>query len=112
VLVHGTEFLEVDRRYNYTTPKTFLELIKLYKNVLLRKRKQTQVRGWDVCSDAVRPMHEGQGIGAWSLETTRLRATCCVGLSPSPVVMWSCPPSSTCNSCVCLWHVTDSSGQH
>jgi hypothetical protein len=37
--------LEVDRRYNYTTPKTFLELIKLYKNVLLRKRKQTQVKG-------------------------------------------------------------------
>jgi len=36
------EYLEVDRRYNYTTPKTFLELIKLYKNVLLRKRKQTQ----------------------------------------------------------------------
>jgi hypothetical protein len=36
------EFFEVERRYNYTTPKTFLELIKLYKNVLLRKRKQTQ----------------------------------------------------------------------
>lgn len=38
------KFLEVERRYNYTTPKTFLELIKLYKNVLLRKRKATQVR--------------------------------------------------------------------
>eukprot|EP00983_Pelagomonas_calceolata_P089513 1157319-Pelagomonas_calceolata.AAC.12 len=36
------KYLELDRRYNYTTPKTFLELIKLYKNVLLRKRKQTQ----------------------------------------------------------------------
>ena len=34
--------METDRRSNYTTPKTFLELIKLYKNVLLRKRKQTQ----------------------------------------------------------------------
>ncbi|KAJ9515913.1 hypothetical protein QJQ45_016901, partial [Haematococcus lacustris] len=36
------KFYEVERRHNYTTPKTFLELIKLYKNVLLRKRKQTQ----------------------------------------------------------------------
>lgn len=37
------EYLESERRFIYTTPKTFLELIKLYKNVLLRKRKQTQV---------------------------------------------------------------------
>lgn len=35
-------FFEAERRYNYTTPKTFLELIKLYKNVLTGKRKQTQ----------------------------------------------------------------------
>jgi dynein heavy chain len=32
----------VERRYNYTTPKTFLELIKLYKSVLARKRKESQ----------------------------------------------------------------------
>jgi hypothetical protein len=37
------KFFDVERRYNYTTPKTFLELIKLYKNVLLTKRKATQV---------------------------------------------------------------------
>lgn len=36
------KFFEAERRYNYTTPKTFLELIKLYKNVLTRKRKATQ----------------------------------------------------------------------
>jgi hypothetical protein len=35
-------FLEAERRHNYTTPKTFLELIKLYKSVLARKRKATQ----------------------------------------------------------------------
>jgi hypothetical protein len=35
-------FFEAERRYSYTTPKTFLELIKLYKNVLTGKRKQTQ----------------------------------------------------------------------
>ena len=34
-------FLETERRYNYTTPKTFLELIKLYKNVLSKKRNAT-----------------------------------------------------------------------
>ena len=31
-------FLERERRYNYTTPKSFLELIKLYKSILARKR--------------------------------------------------------------------------
>lgn len=36
------KFFETERRYNYTTPKTFLELIKLYKNVLANKRKATQ----------------------------------------------------------------------
>ncbi|KAK9817742.1 hypothetical protein WJX72_001478 [[Myrmecia] bisecta] len=35
-------FLESEKRYNYTTPKTFLELIKLYKSVLARKRQQVQ----------------------------------------------------------------------
>jgi len=34
--------LQVEKRYNYTTPKTFLELIKLYKSVLARKRNQVQ----------------------------------------------------------------------
>ena len=36
------KFFQVERRYNYTTPKTFLELIKLYKSILNRKRKITQ----------------------------------------------------------------------
>ncbi|CAD7704939.1 unnamed protein product [Ostreobium quekettii] len=39
----STRFFEVERRYNYTTPKTFLELIKLYKSVLAKKREETQV---------------------------------------------------------------------
>ena len=37
----STKFKDVERRFNYTTPKTFLELIKLYKGVLGRKRKAT-----------------------------------------------------------------------
>ena len=37
------KFFDAERRYNYTTPTTFLELIKLYKNVLTKKRKATQV---------------------------------------------------------------------
>ncbi|KAL4648151.1 dynein heavy chain 9, axonemal-like [Arapaima gigas] len=32
-------YLASDRRYNYTTPKSFLELIKLYQNLLSRKSK-------------------------------------------------------------------------
>eukprot|EP00955_Chlamydomonas_euryale_P104726 365589-Chlamydomonas_euryale.AAC.1 len=38
----SSKFFEAERRYNYTTPKTFLELIKLYKNVLGKKRQATQ----------------------------------------------------------------------
>ncbi len=34
--------MQTEKRYNYTTPKTFLELIKLYKSVLARKREQVQ----------------------------------------------------------------------
>lgn len=37
----STKFMNVERRFNYTTPKTFLELIKLYKGVLGRKRSAT-----------------------------------------------------------------------
>eukprot|EP00959_Pyramimonas_sp_CCMP1952_P263826 5517511-Pyramimonas_sp.AAC.1 len=32
------KYLQQEKRYNYTTPKTFLELIKLYKNVLQTAR--------------------------------------------------------------------------
>lgn len=35
-------FFESEKRYNYTTPKTFLELIKLYKSLLANKRQTTQ----------------------------------------------------------------------
>ncbi|NXB98994.1 DYH17 protein, partial [Orthonyx spaldingii] len=33
-------YLAVERRYNYTTPKTFLEQIKLYQNLLANKRSK------------------------------------------------------------------------
>ncbi|MGH0119442.1 UNVERIFIED_CONTAM: hypothetical protein FKN15_024185 [Acipenser sinensis] len=33
-------YLTSERRYNYTTPKTFLEQIKLYQNLLFTKRKE------------------------------------------------------------------------
>uniref|UniRef100_A0A8C5X999 Dynein axonemal heavy chain 17 n=2 Tax=Malurus TaxID=55806 RepID=A0A8C5X999_9PASS len=33
-------YLAVERRYNYTTPKTFLEQIKLYQNLLASKRSK------------------------------------------------------------------------
>uniref|UniRef100_A0A803YDF7 Dynein axonemal heavy chain 9 n=1 Tax=Meleagris gallopavo TaxID=9103 RepID=A0A803YDF7_MELGA len=32
-------YLSNERRYNYTTPKSFLEQIKLYQNLLMKKRK-------------------------------------------------------------------------
>ena len=33
-------YLETAGRYNYTTPKSYLELIALYKDLLARKREQ------------------------------------------------------------------------
>ncbi|KAM3922058.1 dynein axonemal heavy chain 9 [Leptodactylus fuscus] len=33
-------YLSNERRYNYTTPKSFLEQIKLYQNLLYKKRKE------------------------------------------------------------------------
>lgn len=33
-------YLAMERRYNYTTPKTFLEQIKLYQNLLSIKRSE------------------------------------------------------------------------
>uniref|UniRef100_A0A670JUX8 Dynein axonemal heavy chain 9 n=1 Tax=Podarcis muralis TaxID=64176 RepID=A0A670JUX8_PODMU len=33
-------YLSNERRYNYTTPKSFLEQIKLYQNLLLKKEKE------------------------------------------------------------------------
>lgn len=37
------KFREAERRHNYTTPKTFLELIKLYKSLLKKKREGTML---------------------------------------------------------------------
>jgi len=36
------EFLATDRRYNYTTPKSYLELISLYKSMLAKKRLEIE----------------------------------------------------------------------
>ena len=36
------EYLTVDKRYNYTTPKSFLEQIALYQNILERKAGELQ----------------------------------------------------------------------
>jgi dynein heavy chain len=33
------KYLQLERRYNYTTPKSFLELIEYYKKLLGEKRE-------------------------------------------------------------------------
>jgi len=38
----NAKFLALERRYNYTTPKSFLELIEFYKSLLSRKRKKNE----------------------------------------------------------------------
>ncbi|XP_055553184.1 dynein axonemal heavy chain 17 isoform X2 [Falco cherrug] len=37
-------YLAMEKRYNYTTPKTFLEQIKLYQNLLSKKRSEITMR--------------------------------------------------------------------
>ena len=36
------DYLHQEKRYNYTTPKSFLELIYLYRNMLAAKRKSLE----------------------------------------------------------------------
>ncbi len=60
-------FYEVERRHNYTTPKTFLELIKLYKSVLARKRRETQ--------EAIDRLENGLS----KLQRTQVTGRCCDG---------------------------------
>ena len=38
----SAQYLSNDRRYNYTTPKSFLEQIKLYQNLLAMKHSELQ----------------------------------------------------------------------
>jgi len=37
-------YLQNERRYNYTTPKSFLEQIKLYQNLLQKKNLELQAK--------------------------------------------------------------------
>jgi dynein heavy chain len=37
-------YLETERRYNYTTPKSYLELISLYKGLLAKKREELRLQ--------------------------------------------------------------------
>ncbi|KAJ1493998.1 dynein heavy chain, P-loop D4 domain-containing protein, partial [Baffinella frigidus] len=38
VNIASEEYIATQKRYNYTTPKSFLELIYLYKNMLAKNR--------------------------------------------------------------------------
>lgn len=38
------QYLQNERRYNYTTPKSFLEQIKLYQNLLSKKNLELQAK--------------------------------------------------------------------
>ncbi|KAL3857823.1 hypothetical protein ACJMK2_012456, partial [Sinanodonta woodiana] len=38
------QYLQNEKRYNYTTPKSFLEQIKLYQNLLAKKNAELQAR--------------------------------------------------------------------
>jgi hypothetical protein len=67
------KFFEVERRYNYTTPKTFLELIKLYKSVLARKRKESQ-EAIDRLENGLSKLYKTQGEVDVLIENARKMA--------------------------------------
>eukprot|EP00966_Prymnesium_polylepis_P115111 2660370-Prymnesium_polylepis.1 len=37
------QYMELERRYNYTTPKSFLELIALYRSMLDKRKTETKM---------------------------------------------------------------------
>ena len=63
----------MERRYNYTTPKTFLELIKLYKSVLARKRKESQ-EAIDRLENGLNKLYKTQGEVDVLIENARKMA--------------------------------------
>jgi dynein heavy chain len=40
----SNQYLTNERRYNYTTPKSFLEQITLYRNLLLKNNSELQAK--------------------------------------------------------------------
>ena len=38
----GEQYQTLERRFNYTTPKSFFELIALYRSILDGRRKETK----------------------------------------------------------------------
>lgn len=40
----GEQYAALEKRYNYTTPKSFLELIALYRSMLKKRRSETNMR--------------------------------------------------------------------
>lgn len=40
----SAQYLTNERRYNYTTPKSFLEQITLYQNLLSKKNQELQAK--------------------------------------------------------------------
>ena len=67
------KFFEAERRYNYTTPKTFLELIKLYKNVLTKKRKATN-DNTERLESGLNKLHKVQGEVDLLVEAAKVMA--------------------------------------
>lgn len=39
----GGEYAALEKRHNYTTPKSFLELISLYRSMLNQRRNETNM---------------------------------------------------------------------
>jgi hypothetical protein len=75
------QYQETYRRYNYTTPKSYLELISLYKTLLARKRADLQA--------AKERLQNGvEKIAQASAQVCLLSVSECIGETLVPV---SCP---------------------
>lgn len=58
-------YLATERRYNYTTPKTFLEQIKLYQNLLAKKRTELVAKIERLENGLMKLQSTASQVGEW-----------------------------------------------
>lgn len=69
-------YLQNEKRYNYTTPKSFLEQIKLYDNLLNKKNHELQAK-------IVRLEN-----GLEKLRSTAQQVSCLISFNPALELFW------------------------
>lgn len=99
----SAQYLEAYRRYNYTTPKSYLELISLYKSLLGRKRakltaaKERLQNGVEKIAQASAQVRAARRRRLWCCMTAARALRLAAMHARMPVLArtrcaWPCPP--------------------